>query len=117
MKKAISAAVMALTVAGAAAPALARPPYWAPANGYRSHNGDIQYRRNQDGIRYWQGQDGRYYCRRGNGTVGILIGGAAGALVGRALDTRGDRATGTIIGAAAGALLGNHIAKQQTSCR
>jgi uncharacterized protein YcfJ len=46
-----------------------------------------------------------------------LIGGAAGALVGRAIDTRGDRATGTIIGAAAGALIGNEVAKSGARCR
>ena len=60
----------------------------------------------------WRGNDGRYYCRRGNGTVGLVIGGAAGALAGRAIDTRGERTTGTILGAAAGALLGREIQKE-----
>jgi hypothetical protein len=59
--------------------------------------------------REWRGSDGRLYCRRGNGTVGLVVGGAAGALVGRAVDTRGDRAVGTILGAGAGALLGREI--------
>ena len=36
-----------------------------------------------NGVRYWQGNDGRYYCKRSNGTVGMLVGGAAGALLGR----------------------------------
>ncbi|MFT4056821.1 MAG: hypothetical protein QM681_20115, partial [Novosphingobium sp.] len=31
----------------------------------------------------WRGNDGRYYCRRSNGTTGLLIGGAGGALLGR----------------------------------
>ena len=57
----------------------------------------------------WQGRDGRYYCRRGNGTTGLVIGAAGGALLGRAIDTRGERATGTILGAAAGALLGREV--------
>lgn len=57
----------------------------------------------------WRGNDGRTYCRRSNGTTGLLVGGAAGALAGRAIDTRGDRTTGTILGAAAGALLGRHV--------
>jgi outer membrane lipoprotein SlyB len=61
--------------------------------------------------REWRGKDGRTYCRRKNGTTGLVIGAAAGALAGRAIDTRGERATGTIIGAAGGALLGREIDK------
>ncbi len=59
--------------------------------------------------RTWVGTDGRTYCRRSNGTTGLVVGGAGGALVGRAIDTRGSRATGTILGAAAGALIGREI--------
>jgi hypothetical protein len=59
--------------------------------------------------RTWRGNDGRTYCRRPDGTTGLLIGGAAGALVGRALDGGRNHATGTILGAAGGALLGRHI--------
>ena len=57
----------------------------------------------------WVGADGRTYCRRSNGTTGLVVGGAGGALIGRAIDTRGSRATGTILGAAAGALIGREI--------
>lgn len=57
----------------------------------------------------WRGADGRLYCRRSNGTTGLIVGGAAGALAGRAIDTRGSRVTGTVLGAAAGALIGRHI--------
>jgi hypothetical protein len=32
-----------------------------------------------------------------NGTTGLIVGAAGGALVGRAIDTRGERATGTIL--------------------
>ncbi|MGE4324114.1 MAG: glycine zipper 2TM domain-containing protein [Sphingobium sp.] len=57
----------------------------------------------------WRGRDGRTYCRKSDGTTGLIIGGVGGALVGRAIDTRGERATGTILGAAGGALLGREI--------
>lgn len=66
--------------------------------------------------REWKGRDGRTYCRRSDGTVGLVVGGAAGALVGRAIDTRGDRTTGTVLGAAAGALLGREVARKRR-CR
>ena len=57
----------------------------------------------------WRGRDGRTYCRKSDGTTGLIVGGVGGALVGRAVDTRGERATGTILGAAAGALIGKEV--------
>jgi hypothetical protein len=68
--------------------------------------------------RVWRGDDGRYYCRRSNGTTGLLIGGAAGALLGREIAGRhGDRTLGAILGAAGGALLGRSIDKSSSRCR
>ena len=57
----------------------------------------------------WRDSQGRLRCRRGNGTVGLIVGGAAGALVGRELDGGRNRTTGTVLGAAAGALIGREI--------
>lgn len=63
--------------------------------------------------------DARYYrarhtyshrCVRGHGTTGLLVGGAAGALVGGAV-THG--IAGPVIGAAGGALLGRHIQRHR----
>lgn len=117
MKKiilAIAAGGMTIT----AAPALADPPPWAPAHGKRAKQAyQPRYYNSPQGVRYWQGEDGRYYCKRSNGTTGLIIGAAAGALAGRAIDTRGERATGTILGAAAGALLGRQIDRGEVRCR
>ena len=57
----------------------------------------------------WRGNDGRTYCRKKDGTTGLIIGGAAGALVGREIDKQGSRTVGTILGAAAGALIGKEL--------
>jgi outer membrane lipoprotein SlyB len=57
----------------------------------------------------WRGSDGRLHCRKRDGTVGMIVGGAAGALAGRAIDNRGERTTGTILGAVAGVLVGREI--------
>ena len=57
----------------------------------------------------WRDSHGRLRCKRSNGTTGLIIGAAGGALIGRAIDTHGERATGTIVGAAAGALVGRSI--------
>jgi uncharacterized protein YcfJ len=62
----------------------------------------------------WQGRDGRIYCRRSNGTTGLIVGGAGGALVGRALDGGRSRTTGTILGAAVGALVGREVQRSRS---
>jgi hypothetical protein len=107
--------IAAATLMVPAVPAAADPPPWAPAHGKRAKDAR-RYYTSDNGVRYWRGDDGRYYCRRSNGTTGLIVGGAAGALAGRAIDTRGDRATGTIVGAAAGALLGREV-QRSMSCR
>ncbi len=65
----------------------------------------------------WQDSQGRTRCRRSNGTTGLVVGAAGGALIGRAIDTRGERTTGTIVGAAAGALLGRHVERSRSRVR
>ena len=95
-----------------AAPALARDRDRV----YDSEGRYIEPRRVSAG-EVWQGRDGRYYCRRGNGTTGLVIGAAGGALIGRAIDGGRNRATGTILGAAAGALLGREIDRGNARCR
>ena len=65
----------------------------------------------------WYDGKGRLRCKRSNGTTGLIVGAAGGALVGRAIDTRGERATGTIIGAAAGALLGREVERSRSRYR
>jgi hypothetical protein len=65
----------------------------------------------------WRGRDGRYYCRRSNGTTGLVVGGAAGALIGHSLDGGRHHATGTILGAAAGALIGREVQRSHSSRR
>lgn len=67
-------------------------------------------------VRQWRGSDGRMHCRKNDGTIGVVVGGVAGALVGRSIDTRGDRTVGTVVGAGAGALIGRTVVRK-TSCR
>ena len=67
--------------------------------------------------REWRGRDGRTYCRKSNGTTGLIVGGVGGALVGRTIDTRGDRTVGTLLGAAAGAVAGREIDRSSSNNR
>lgn len=77
----------------------------------------IEPRRVSSHDRVWRGDDGRYYCQRENGTTGLIIGAAGGALLGRELDRRGDRTLGTVIGAAVGGLIGREIERGRARCR
>ena len=65
----------------------------------------------------WRGDDGQYHCKRSNGTTGLVVGAAAGGLIGHQLDGGRDHTTGTIIGAAGGALLGREIERGSLRCR
>lgn len=67
--------------------------------------------------RIWRGRDGRYYCKRDNGTTGLVIGAGVGALLGRTIDTRGDRTVGTLLGGALGAVIGREIDRGDLRCR
>ena len=67
--------------------------------------------------RVWRGDDGRYYCRRDNGTTGLVVGAIGGALLGRTVDRYGDRSVGTLLGAIGGGLLGREIDRGEARCR
>ena len=67
--------------------------------------------------REWRDDRGRVRCRKPNGTTGLVVGGVAGALLGRTIDTRGDRTLGTLGGAAAGALAGREIDRSTSNRR
>ena len=69
--------------------------------------------------REWRDDRGRLRCKKADGTTGLVVGGVAGALLGRTIDTRGDRTIGTLGGAAAGALAGRAIDRgsSERKCR
>jgi len=69
--------------------------------------------------RVYRGQDGRYYCKRNDGTTGLIIGAVGGGILGNVIDGGHSRAAGTIIGGALGALAGKSIdqSNSQVRCR
>lgn len=136
MKKTVLAATLA-AIALPAVPAFGDPPPWAPAHGRRTHEAEA-YERGYDrggrsiydaqgryyeprrldrDDRIWRGNDGRYYCRRSNGTTGLVVGAAIGGLIGNQVAGRGDRTLGTILGALGGGLLGREVDRGNLRCR
>ena len=65
----------------------------------------------------YRGSDGRYYCKRSDGTTGLIVGGAGGALLGNVIDGGRHRTAGTLIGGALGAILGRSIEQQNAEVR
>lgn len=85
---------------------------WDASHSYRP--GRYRERRLSRNDRIYRGRDGRYYCRRNDGTTGLVIGGLAGGLLGNAI---GGDTLGTLIGGAGGALLGRSVDRGQVRCR
>jgi hypothetical protein len=67
----------------------------------------------------YRGSDGRYYCKRNDGTTGLIIGAAGGGILGNVIDGGRNRAAGTLIGGALGALIGKSVDQNnsQVKCR
>ena len=63
------------------------------------------------------GRDGRYYCKRDDGTTGLIVGGIAGGVLGGIIAPGGSKTLGAILGAGAGALAGRAIDKNDVRCR
>ncbi len=85
----------------------------------RYYRDDQRYRerRLSRNDRVYRGQDGRYYCRRNDGTTGLIIGGLAGGVLGNVIAPGGSSTLGTILGAAGGAVAGRAIDRNGTRCR
>ena len=83
-----------------------------PARDYRTGTSYRERVLSED-ERVYAGNDGRYYCKRSDGTTGLVIGGAAGGILGNVIDGGRHRTAGTLIGGALGALMGRSIEQNQ----
>ena len=95
-----------ITTAVLAASTLTALPAVAEAHEHRHRRHHDHYDR-----AYYREPPRQQYYRscRSSGTTGLIVGGAAGALLGREIDGGRDRTTGTIRGAGAGAQLGREV--------
>lgn len=124
MKKQIMAAMLAVSVASPAmlpAPAMAQhhdnqwhgdQRNWNPADNYQPRSrGERRLGRND---RIYRGRDGRAYCRRSDGSTGLVVGLVGGGVLGNLI---GGGTLGTLLGAGGGALLGRSIDRGNVKCR
>ncbi len=87
-----------------------------PSRYYRSGT-QYQERTLAETDRVYSGSDGRYYCRRSDGTTGLIVGGALGGVLGNVIDGGRSRIVGTLFGGAAGALAGRAVDQQNSQVR
>lgn len=88
--------------------------YYRADRYYRSGYEPIRVTRS---TRIYRGYDDRYYCRRSDGTTGLIVGAALGGLLGSQLDRGYSNTAGILIGGGAGALLGREIDRGSLNCR
>jgi hypothetical protein len=67
--------------------------------------------------RLYRGADGRYYCRREDGTTGLITGGLAGGVLGNIIARGESRRIGTLVDTRGGALPGRSVDRGRIRCR
>ncbi|MBN8840180.1 MAG: glycine zipper 2TM domain-containing protein [Sphingomonadales bacterium] len=95
---------------------------WRDEHGYdpsRYYRGGAQYQERPMGAdeRVYTGNDGRYYCKRSDGSTGLVVGGALGGLFGNVITGGRSKLAGTLLGGVAGALAGKSIDQKNSSLR
>ena len=90
-------------------------------NGYYAENyyrNDRRYHERQmaQDDRVYRGRDNRYYCRRSDGTTGLVVGAAVGGVAGNLIAPGDSKTLGTVLGAIGGAAIGAS-ATAGTHCR
>ena len=101
-----------------------RYDYNRPDPRYRGYYADRYYRaegyrpiRVTRETRIYRGDDNRYYCRRSDGTTGLIIGAAIGGVLGDRIDRGHSSILGAVLGASAGGLLGRELDRGAVVCR
>ena len=79
------------------------------AGRYYQDNPRRQERRLSRNERVYRGHDGRYYCRRNDGSTGLIIGAVGGGVLGNVIAPGGSEVLGTILGAIGGGLAGRAV--------
>ena len=89
-------------------------PSYDPSRYYRASGSETVLATND---RVYAGTDGRYYCRRSDGTTGLIVGAAGGGILGNVIDGGHSRTVGTLLGAAIGGLAGRAVDQNNSQVR
>jgi len=94
-------------------------PAYGGYDASRYYNDGPRYRERQmnRSERVYRGSDNRYYCRRNDGSTGLVVGALAGGLLGNMIAPGDSRLLGTILGAGAGAAVGSAVSQRDARCR
>ncbi len=94
-------------------------PSYGGYDAARYYRDDPRYQERQmaENDRLYRGNDGRYYCRRSDGTTGLIVGALAGGVLGDIIAPGGSKTFGTVLGAGGGAIAGNAIDRSSARCR
>ena len=87
----------------------AREAYWDASKHYRHDERRYRPRHLRRDDRIYRGSDNRYYCKRDDGTTGLIVGGITGGVLGNVIAPGGSKTIGTIAGAGLGAIIGKTI--------
>lgn len=87
-----------------------------PSRYYRDGSG-YQERTLSSDDRVYRGSDNRYYCKRNDGTTGLIVGAIGGGVLGNVIDGGHSRGVGTILGALGGGLLGKSVDQNSSEVR
>ena len=87
-----------------------------PTRYYRSGS-NYQERVLSNDDRVYAGSNGRYYCKRSDGTTGLIVGAAGGGILGNVIDGGRSRTVGTLLGAAVGGLAGRAVDQNNSEIR
>lgn len=79
------------------------------ADNYYRNDRRYRERRLSNNDRVYRGRDGKYYCRRSDGSTGLIVGGIAGGVLGNVIAPGDSKTLGTILGAIGGAVAGTAI--------
>ena len=76
------------------------------ADNYYRNDPRYRERRLSYNDRIYRGRDDRYYCRRSDGSTGLIVGGVVGGVLGNVIAPGDSEIIGTVLGAIGGAAVG-----------
>ncbi len=94
-------------------------PAYGGYNADRYYRNDRRYRerRLNANDRVYRGQDNQYYCRRSDGTTGLIVGAIGGGVLGNVIAPGNSETLATILGAVVGGIAGRAIDRNNVRCR